>query len=260
MIKMSVEVRGLIPLQNHLNATKKQIGIATQRAILKTAQHVIKAEQEEMRRVFDRPTNFTLNSLTVKFDKPNMRASVEVKDGYWTRSDNYLSVQREGGRRRLKALERNLQHYGVMPEGWIAVPGEGARLDVFGNMSVGQIRQILSWFDAAERVLGSTQNMGEKGRAKKRKGTRRSEAFEYFAALPGHRTGRRSWKNGRSQSLTPGIYKRTFFGHGTAIKPVIIFVRNATYAKRFKFFEVANKTVDKHFAAEFNAAMARSSS
>lgn len=257
MIRMKIDVQGLIPLQNYLKASQKQIEIATQRAILKTAQHVVKAEQEEIKKVFDKPTNFTLNALTIKVDKPKISASVEVKDGYWTRSDNYLSVQRDGGRRKLKAFERNLQHYGVMPSGWIAVPGQGAALDVYGNMSVGQIRQILSWFDAAERVSGSTQNMGEKGRAKKRKGTKRSEAFEYFVAQPGRRTGLRSWKNGRSQSLTPGIYKRTFFGYGTAIKPIIIFVRNATYGKRFKFFEVANRTIDQHFTAEFNAAMAR---
>lgn len=254
---ISYRIEGLDKLQSALTLAPGRFEIALQRTLIKTAQAVVKAEQDEIGRVFDRPTRFTLGALTTKFDKSAMTATVEVKDGYWLRSNNYLATQIHGGVRRMKAFEIALQRTGVMPVGWKAVPGEGAEIDAFGNMAVGQIRQILSWFDAAGMVAGSTQNMGEKGRDKKRRGAKKSRGFEYFAVHSGYRMGRGSWKNGRVQNLMPGIYKRTSFGFGIAIKPVLIFVRSTTYAPRFRFYEVARKTSERVMPVEFNAALKR---
>lgn len=254
---ISYRIEGLDKLKAALTLMPKQFDIALQRTLIKTAQAVVKAEQDEMGRVFDRPTRFTLGALTTKFNKPAMTATVEVKDGYWSRSNNYLATQIHGGDRHLKAFERALQYYGVMPNGWLAVPGRAADLDAFGNMKPSQIRQILSWFDAAKMVEGSDQNMGQKGRDKRRKGTKTKRGFEYFVAQPGYRMGRGSWKNGKTQNLTPGIYKRTSFGFGKAIQPIIIFVRSTTYAPRFRFYEVARKTSDRVMPVEFNAALKR---
>lgn len=252
---ISYRIEGLDKLKAALTLMPKKFDLALQRAVIHTAQAVVKDERAEMYRVFDRPTPFTLNAFRIVFDKPRIAATIEVKDGYWTRSNNYLSTQIHGGSRHLKAFELALQYYGVMPKGWIAVPGQAADLDVFGNMKPSQIRQILSWFDAAKRVEGSDQNMGQKGRDKRRKGTKSTRGFEYFVAQPGYRIGLGSWKNGRTQSLTPGIYKRTSFGFGKAIQPIIIFVRSAKYSPRFKFYEVARRTTGKVFRPEFDAAL-----
>lgn len=257
---VKIAIHGMSAMQKALRAKTRQVEIAKQRAVIKTAEAVIKAEQAEMSRVFDRPTRFTLNAFTTTFDKKEITSTVEIKDGYWTRSQNYLATQINSGARRLKAFEIALQRAGVMPPGWQAVPGEGAQMDAFGNMNVGQIRQILSWFDAAEQVLGSTQNMQQKGRDKKRKGTKKQRGFEYFVAYTDQRIGRRSWKNGRAQNLMPGIYMRTFFGFGSAIKPVLIFIRSSAYAKRFRFFEVAQQVVDATLVPEFESALKRESS
>ncbi len=87
-----------------------------------------------------------------------------------------------------------------MPQGWYSVPGAGAQIDRYGNISSGQIRQILSWFGAAERSAGSTQNMTADGRAKRRKGTKKNVGYEYFCVMPG-----------RQKNLKqPGIYQRFF--------------------------------------------------
>jgi len=251
------KVVGLDSFRDNLIGKARQIEIATQRAIINTAKAVIKEEQDEMGRVFKMPTRFTLNALTTTFDKKNMSAHVKVKDGYWSRADNYLNTQMVGGQRKNKAFERALQSSGILPTGWLAVPGKAASCDAFGNMAVGQIRQILSWFDAAERWSGSTQNMGQKGRDKRRKGTKTKRGFEYFAVYPGFRLGRGSWRDGRFNNLTPGIYKRTAFGFGKAIQPVMIFVKTAAYAPRFKFYEVANHVVDSVYQTEFVSAIAR---
>lgn len=236
-------------------AAPRAIEIATQRALIGAGREVKDAEVKEMQRVFDRPTRWTLNSFQVTLDKARMEARVEIKDGYWYRADNYLQTQIEGGGRKHKAFETALRRVGVLPTGWFVVPGQKAALDGFGNISVGQIRQILSWFDAAEMVAGSTQNMGEKGRERRRKGTKKRRGFEYFVAHPGSRVGRGSWKNGRRQNLQPGVYRRTAFGFGSAIEPILIFVQRATYKPRFDFYGVAQRTIDREFKPRLDAAL-----
>jgi hypothetical protein len=243
MIKLDVRV-------STSAGTIRQIEIAAQRALLKTAQAIRDAEIAEMARVFDRPTRWTMGALKVKADsKFSIRVGILDPDGYYKRAQDYLSTQVAGGVRRQKAMEMMLQRKGVMPAGWSAVPGAGAEIDQHGNMRVGQIRQILSWFDAAERSAGSTQNMREKGRAKRRKGTRKVRGFEYFSVLPGR-------TNSGRNVLSPGIYKRTTFGFGKAIKPVLMFVRLAAYRPRFDFERVAVGTYEREFPAQFESALA----
>ncbi|MCM2311334.1 MAG: hypothetical protein NDI84_08025 [Steroidobacteraceae bacterium] len=237
---------------------RRKVEIVQQRVVIEVAKEVKAAEVRAMESTFFQPTPFTTNALTVKMDRQRMEARVEVKDGYWSRADNYLDTQIMGrSARTQKAFERALQRAGLLPTGWVAVPGQGARMDRFGNMSVGQIKQILAWFDAAEPYRGSTQNMGQKGRDKKRKGTRKKRGFEYFYAAPGHRIGRRSWMHGRSQNLQPGIYERTLHAFGASIRPVLIFVRSAGYQKRFQFYEVAQQTVDQVADRIVNEAIAK---
>ena len=244
MIK--VTITGYEDLQRKVFAAPRQLEIATQRAILKTAQAVRDAETEEMGRVFDRPTRWTMGAMKVKaLGLLTVDVSIVDPDGYYKRAANYLGTQVGGGQRRAKAMENTLQKRGLMPRGWLIVPGAGARLDSFGNISVGQIRQILSWFDAAENWAGSTQNMGIAGRAKRIKGTRKTAGFEYFVVLPGKQ------KNLKQ----PGIYQRFFFTQGKAIKPILIYVKAARYRERFKFAEVAQHTVDQTWDPEFTKAI-----
>lgn len=227
----------------------RAIEIASQRAVIHTARAVKKAEVEVMPSAFSNPTRFTLNALTIRVDKKNTAATVEVKDGYWSRADNYLQAQIEGtAARKQKAFERALASVGVLPSGWVAVPGQGAKLDSAGNQAVGELRQILSWFNAAERVAGSTQNMTAATRAKRRKGTRTKRGFEYFAVVPGRTT-----RNGARQRLHAGIYRRTYFGFGASITPVLIFVRSASYKPRFDFYGIADRVIKAEFKPMLNA-------
>ncbi|MDF5999583.1 hypothetical protein P4050_14390 [Pseudomonas aeruginosa] len=53
-----------------------------------------------------------------------------------------------------KASERNLRARGILPAGMFVVPAEGARLDQYGNMSRGQMIQILSGLGALEYRAG----------------------------------------------------------------------------------------------------------
>lgn len=243
---ITVRIDGLDNLMARITEVPRKIEIAAQRALLKTAQAVKDAEIGEMQRVFDRPTRWTLGAIKVK-PLSSMEVQVGILDpeGYYKRAANYIGTQVSGGQRKMKAMEKALQQYGLMPSGWFAVPGAGAKIDDYGNMSSGQIRQILSWFDAAERWAGSTQNMGAAGRAKRMKGTRRNVGFEYFVVLPGRQTNLKQ----------PGIYQRFFFGQGKAIKPVLIYVKAAKYGARFDFQRVAQETANRVWQQEFNQAI-----
>lgn len=254
---LTVHLDGLEELKRKLNGSPRSIQIATQRALLKTAQGIKGAETLEMGRVFDKPTRWTLGAMKVRAtNKFTVEVGVLDPDGYYKRAASYLGTQVGGGQRRTKAMEKSLQRRGLMPAGWFAVPGQGAKIDGFGNMSVGQIRQILSWFDAAENWAGSTQNMGAAGRAKRMKGTRKTAGFEYFAVAPGARRSfqMKSGKTG-NHSMQPGVYQRIFLGHGTAIKPVLIFVKAARYQIRFNFEKVAQRTAYALWQSEFDKAI-----
>lgn len=230
---------------------KPAIQNALQRAVIKTGYKAKDAAVAEMHQVFHSPTRFTLNALRVAIDKQTITATVQPKDT-WSRADNYLNVQIKGGARKQKAFEEALTGRGILPSGWLAVPGQGARLDAHGNMSVGQIKQILSWFGGAEPYVGSTQNMTEAGRKKLRRGTRTRAGFEYFAVIPG-----RLRRNGARQPLKPGIYQRTFMALGKPIKPVLIFVKSATYKPIYPLQEIGEKAAADHFQNEFNTEFAK---
>ena len=230
---------------------RRAVEIAMQEAVRKTGHLVIAAERREMRRVFDRPTRFTLNAFEISFPRAGgqIGARVQPKDGYWSRSDNYLQVQIEGGQRRTKAFERALKARGLLPDGWFAVPGAKASIDAYGNMSAGQIRQVLAWFTAAESGLaGSIQNMTAATRQRRRRGTRKRAGFEYFAVVPGV-----NFVRGRRQTLHPGIYRRTTTGAGArSIDPILIFVRRMRYSRRFDFYGIGNKIVRDNYTRLFN--------
>lgn len=258
MITIKVEVDTREAERYLSDVQKKRIPIATQRALLKTAHAIREAETAEINRVFDRPTRWTQGAMKVKAtSRFEVAVGIVDPDGYYKRANYYLGTQMDGGERRFKAFERALQRRGVMPAGWYAVPGEKAKLDSFGNMGPGEIRQIMSWFNAGTPFAGSNQNMTQATRDKRRKGTKKKRGFEYFYAAPGSRVGRRSWVNGRAQNLQPGIYRRTFFGFGSSIEPILIFVQRAAYRRRFDFQKVAQTTYDKTWPQHFAEAFAR---
>lgn len=229
--------------------------IATQRAQVKTAHKILDEQKKEMTSVFDRPSPWTLRSMRVRNLPRKLEVVVDFKDD---RPESYLSTQTYGtSARKEKAFEAAMRQFGIMPAGWRAVPGEKAKLDAYGNQSPAELRQILSWFNAAERVAGSTQNMSEKRRASLKRGSKSRFGFEYFVVAPGaRRTGARGNGKTYNNKMQPGIYRRVSFNSlGSAIEPVVIFVRKASYKPHFDFFGVAQRVVDREFKSEMDAAI-----
>jgi hypothetical protein len=189
-----------------------------EKALNETVLDVKKAEVEEMRRIFDRPTPWILNSLYVwRANRTNLEASLRIKDG----AVKILAPHIYGGSRQQKRSEKWLR-----APYWI--PGQGARFNKYGNISPGQITQILS-------ATGAHPDPYARTTARSRK---RNKAMpNYFVAR-------------HSPHLQPGIYQRMA---GGKIKPVLIFVKNVNYPIRFDFLGVAEKTAAKVINRNFKA-------
>lgn len=242
-MKISVQ-QDLEPVRRQLGALRDQVPFATALALTKTAQAAQVSVRQEMVRVFDRPTPFTLASTFVRSaTKAKLEAAVYLKTGGNKEGGNAqdrLGHQVLGGQRRFKRMEGALRQAGLLGNGEQAVPGKAADLDSYGNMSRGQITQILAWFQAfpeAGYKANSTQATRAKraaGKAGKKYGTR----FYYKRDRPGR-----------------GIYKATQTGFGSAIQPVLMFVRRATYRQLLDMPGVVERTAREQFPAWFRDAL-----
>lgn len=252
---MQIKITTNFPeVRKALDSAAKQVPFALAKALTKTAQVVRDEQKKEIGRVFNRPTAFTLNAIYIRAaTKQRLEAEVWLKgDGYQEGSRrNHLNPSVFGGSRPLKRFEQRLVRVGIMQPSERAVPGAGAVLDSFGNMSRGQIVKILSQLQTAA-VLGDSSNATN---SKRSKAKRAKEAY-FVSRGPGSWTGRGAWKNGnKSQHLPRGVWVRRSFGAlGTAVKPVLLFVKGATYRPQYKFFELAQRVIDQQFVVHFNAA------
>jgi hypothetical protein len=228
-----------------LQAQARQVPFAISLAINRTAQLVKEDEIHEMRDVFDRPTPYTLNSLYLKpSTKQTLTAKVWLKEdtSKGTPAAKYLLPQIQGGARRLKRFESALRRVGALPEGMVAVPATGAKFDPFGNMDRGQIVQILSYFRAFPEA-GYKANMTDKGRAKLARGSKKRLGVAYFVGAPA------------DGKLPLGVWQRTTFAMGSAIKPVLLFVDAVHYQMLFDFPYVAKRVIDREFDRQFEIAL-----
>lgn len=225
---------------------RRQIPFALSLAINRTANKTKDALVHEMRDVFERPTPYTLSSIFIKpSNKRSLTAIVGLKDTATKAipASKFLTAQIVGGARRLKRYEVALRSIGILPSNYFTVPGQAAKLDAYGNMSKGQIVQILSYFNAFGES-GFRANATDKTRARLRKGTKKTiHGISYFAVRPGE------------SDMQPGIWMRVHSGFGVAIRPVMIFVDSVSYDPIFDFAFVAELTNKKVFGNEFSKAL-----
>jgi hypothetical protein len=260
-----IEVKGLQEVIKDMERIRSdQLPFATSKALNDTAKLVRERTVATMRTVFDRPTPFTLNAFQIHpATKSNLTAKVEFKHERL----GYMRTQVEGGTRTLKRSESALKQRGIMRGGQYWVPGKGARLNQYGNISGGQIVQLLSVLQAGEMSSGYSANMTAKSAKTNRK------PRDYFAVTK---------KRG---GLLPGIYERQQTGAGfgaktkkslpfgtyqkgrtkgkissvvraRGAKPILIFVDKAGYQKRLPFYDLSQKVVDQNFRSIFQAAAA----
>ncbi len=211
---------------------QKSIPVAVSNALNLTAFKVREQEIEVMKRVFDRPTRYTLGALFVlRATREAPTAKVFLKESNVGR--HYLRPEIFGGARIPKGFELVLRSAGLLPKDMFAVPGSAAKIDAFGNMSRGQLSQVMSALRVAEHLSGYSANRTPESRRR-----RRRRIAEYFVGRPGGK-------------LPLGVWQSMRFAQGSAVKPILIFVRRPTYSRRFAFFDVAERVAGKAFPQFF---------
>lgn len=249
---LKIADRTLKALKKEVEGYRKQWRFAAMNTLNTMAFDSQRLIREEMRRKFDKPLPYTIQATRVtKATKRDLRAQVYVKDrldaGKGTPPEYFLLPQIDGGERRQKRHEIALQRIGVLPAGWRIVPGEAADLDAAGNMKRGQIVQILSYFRAFGEQ-GYRANSTTKTRARLRRGGKNRYGKAYFVAYPGRE---------RTRHLTPGVYMRQYSAFGSALRPVMIFVRTARYSPRIDWWGIQRRYFQRNFAAEFERELDR---
>lgn len=231
-----------------LKNAEGQVPFATSVAINRAADKAKLAVQKNMREVFDRPTPFVINSLRLRRStKQNLTAEIQFKDKNSAESSRTMVLPHvEGGIRRYSPMEARLKSIGVLPDGWNAVPGAAAKLDAYGNMSRGQISQMLNLLGAYREAGYNKANAATRDRLAKGSAKKNVYGFVYWVNPVGGQRGKH---------LPPGVYQRVTTGFGTSLKPVVIFVKRAKYSKRLPFYQIAQDEFNRAFPAEFKASM-----
>lgn len=220
---------------------------AASRVLTRLAWQSRDALRANMASVFDRPTPFTLNSVTVvpaaaKFERPFAVVGFRRYAPKGVPAGRYLEPQVFGGMRALKGLEAALKRGGLLADNRGALPGKWADINQYGNQSSGQITTIMHKTNLM-RVQASQPGYGKSQRGPR--GKRKNE--EYFI-VPSGRT---------DTDLPPGIYRRGK-EYGGAPLLVVAFVRAPRYRVRFPMHDVIRKVVVGNINREFAVEFARS--
>ncbi len=222
---------------------------AGQDAVNHMANAIGKAQTQEIKRVFDNPTPWIQNSVAViRANSWRSGALVKIKDepSKGVPGAFILAAEIEGGNRRQKRFEKGLQRIGVMKPGWVAVPAPSMPRDSYGNVPASIYVTLLSYFGALG-AFGSNMTQARKDRMAKGAGPRAKKmrrGLVYFVS------------DGKTQR--PGIYSRTDFGEaGHGLKSLFLFVRKATYKKRYDFDRVAQQTFEDRWDDIFGPEVAQ---
>lgn len=244
MIELSVVAETRQAVRHLDDLQKRQVPFAISLGINYTAKDVQQA-LEKGTSVFDRPRPATVRGTKVeRSTKSNLTAVVKLKrreEGSPPVSE-YLQAEVYGGARPFKRSEILLQKAGILPDGKQTRPGTGARLDAYGNMSRGQIVQIISYFKAFGGIKTSGRARGRRGTTTQSSvlnRTKPKKAYEYFVVPEGF------------PGLSTGIWER----RGRKIQPVLIFIDVPVYRKKYKFYEIAKETVRARFDENFKRAL-----
>jgi hypothetical protein len=235
---------------------RAQVPYATRLTVNKLAEVAkLRMEVKELPKL-DRPTRYTLGMMRVNYaNRSNLKSQVLVKDSATVTKRGMhgpaavLGHLFDGGQQRKgKGFEGLLVSRGIMPKGMYAVPGQGIKLDQYGNIPKPLLIQILSYLQAFdERGFKANVTADSRGRFEKRVGKKSfgGGTVQFFVA-----------KKGDKNKLHPGIWARVALAQGTSLKPMIMFVNETDgYKKYFDLDSIVKEVVDRDLRFEFNKAM-----
>lgn len=253
-VQLSAQVLHQAELLRSLHGlTGQQAARAYAKALNDTGFEIRRAMQQEMRAVFDNPTDYILRSPRVRMAKPD-KLSVTIEPAYMGGKgidpQKILNAQTWGGRRNDKRSEVALRRAGILPVGYqTAIPDEArggpypGSDDGRGNLRGAFLVQLISYLQAFGEQ-GYKANMSAKGYQRVHRGTKKQTGRRYFVAYGHMRGGNRLTKKDeadeRTAHLQPGIWAVTGTG-GSDLRPVLLFVKQGTYQPRLDMDKVAQR-------------------
>lgn len=260
-MRLDIKINGLERVQSQLDSLSKgQLRGAMVKAVNDVAyEALVPAMVDQMRKVFDRPTQFILKApRVVPATTGRMYALVEPA---WRRGNDVspqkvLNAQVNGGRRRDKRSEVALRRAGVLPSGWqIAIPDESrggpfpGSDDGHGNISGPFMIHLLSYLQSFPEPKGKRRNMtaGTKNLLLKRGGEKKKAGGPTLArryiVSDGRRVGRQPNGVEFTKNLPPGVWA-VMGGNGKTIKAVLKFIRPGKGYTPLLDMEAVAKRVD----------------
>lgn len=266
-MKISVKMDGLAVVQAVLKGQAEAVRKAAASALNKTARGVRFDVVEKVKQgTQGGATAYTQRAIGVTDANESkleatvyLRTDAPAKGRPFNKSLGHLFT---GGTRRFKRMEGAFRSIGVLPDGWMIVPGDACPLDSYGNPPRALIVQLISYFKAF-REGGFRANMTDRRRAKLANAGRTSTGYktingvEYFISygMRGKPGGDRYVHGRFDQHLYPGIWSRTGI-HGSNIKPVFMFVRRGNWERRYDMRQIGERTVGRVWQRNFDQALA----
>ncbi len=234
-MRMSVKV-DFGDIEKELANLSKQVRYGAARGLTKTATDIRDQVREDMRRTFDRPRDWTTNSMYVeKATRDNLTAVVGVKDrskmSTRVTPTHTLQSQVFGHDRAQKRFERALTALGYLPPGWVVVPSRSVPRDTDGNLSGDFLRNVLRQLPKAGPVM-----------PKKAVARARRTGGVYFVQPVG-----------RGRGLSPGIYFREMAMRQAT--PIVLFKSRASYYTRLDFHQIGERVANERLQPNIIAAI-----
>lgn len=241
-MQVTMKIEGLKEAQQRLAGfSDRRLAAVGSTALTRTANEISHLWSQRMEERFDRPTAATVKSPRVnRAQAVKLNAEVYIRDqGAGTPPSKWLEPEEFGGSRRLKKFEQALQSQGSMPSGYYAVPGPGAKLDAYGNVSRGQIVQTIAQLGA--KFSPGYQRVISQSAAKR--AARAVKLGRTYIAI--------NKKNGK---LPMGVYER----RGKSIVAVFFFVRSVSYKPRTGLLDLAAQQAPRLFERQLYRAFGES--
>lgn len=259
-ISVQVDFSKALGLLKQLSETK--VKEATAKALNDSAFAARTAIQKNMDTSFDRATAYIRKSVWVSPATPEM-LKAEVRPTYYggkgVDPQKILQAEVFGGSRRLKRSEVLLRNAGVLPFGYVTVPGKGMpadKVDAYGNVKASFLIQLLSYFQSFGEQGFRSNMVARRKKSLAKFGTTRSKyktinGAVYFVShgqIPGG-IGVHDRMN-KTIHLAPGIYSKSGI-HGSNVKSILRFVRSTNYEKRLDVFDTPVKAALDTFNRRF---------
>lgn len=242
-MKITFDIKGLADVQAQIKGfSDRRLNAALATGLTRAAGVLAGDWRDQIGAKLDRPTPLTQRAVLVKrAEAASLQAEVLVRDqaraGAITPAE-YLGTQEAGGSRGLRKFERALIAQGSMPAGHKVVPGKYAKLDGFGNVSRGQIVQVIA-------QLGAQYSPGYQRVISKSAAKRAESAFRrgrnYVALLARDDKGR-----------APGVYEIGKYG----LRPVFFYVRSVAYQRRLDLLGQASSRAPAEVQRQVERAIA----